>query len=296
VRGVTTTDDRGVTYRFLAPPARIVSLVPSDTYTLLRLGAGARLVGRTRYCVEPAELVAPVPEMGGTKDVDVARVVEAKPDLVLMNREENTRAAALALEDAGVRVFATLPKTVSQGVALVARLAALLGEPTAQVKELVRSAYRTHAAAIARAEARAKRRKVFVPIWMEPLMTIHGDTFISNVLALVGADNAFADRERRFPLAADIGRARPMTLDEVGDRDTRYPRITLDEVRARRPDVVLLPDEPHPFGEDERKVFASLDIPAAREGRIRFVSGRDLMWPGLRSVEGLERVEASVFG
>ncbi len=279
-------DDRGRLFRFAQAPERIVSLVPSDTYTLIRLGAGERLVGRTKYCVEPASEVSGIPTVGGTKDPDLDAIIALRPDVVILNQEENTKSDVDRLENAEIRAFVTFPKRVEDGVGLVGRFARLLGETSNRSKELVRFAYRTHLEAEQRRKVETPLR-CFVPIWMDPLMTIHGDTFISDQLDLVGAVNVFANRRRRYPLAADLGQREPLANEKVVGRDTRYPRITLDEVCARAPEIILLPDEPHSFGEAEMKVFQSLDIPAARENRIHRCSGRDLMWPGLRGVEGI---------
>jgi ABC-type Fe3+-hydroxamate transport system substrate-binding protein len=137
-------------------------------------------------------------------------------------------------------------------------------------------------------------RRTFCPIWMKPLMTIHGDTFISDMLDLCGAVNVFADRERRYPLAADLGQARPLPPEKTAGRDTRYPRVTADEVVARAPELVLLPDEPHPFSEEDADEFRALDIPAARSGAVVRTGGKDLCWYGARSVEGLPRLRSLV--
>ncbi len=77
----------------------------------------------------------------------------------------------------------------------------------------------------------------------------------------------------------------------TGSRDTRYPRVTLEEVERRRPELVLLPDEPHEFTERDAEVFRALDIPAAPDG-VRFCDGKDLMWYGLRALEGASRLSA----
>ena len=284
----TTKDARGKLFRFARLPERIVSLVPSDTYTLARLGAGERLVGRTSFCVEPAEMAARVPELGGTKNPDVARIIELAPDLVIANQEENSRPDIEKIEDAGIRTYVSFPKRVQDGVGLVAIFARMLGE-TPESKELVRFAYRAHRDAEAR---RAEREPVraFVPIWIDPLMSVHGDTFISDTLDLLGYSNVFATRARRYPLSADIGSAPPLPAHRTVGRDVRYPRVTVDEVVAHAPELIVLPDEPHAFTEADAKVFAALDTPASKSGRIVFVEGRDLMWPGLRSLEGLERL------
>jgi hypothetical protein len=119
---------------------------------------------------------------------------------------------------------------------------------------------------------------------------------MSDMLDLCGASNVFADRTRHYPLMADLGRATPLPPEKVGDRDVRYPRITLDEVVERAPDAVVLPDEPHPFTEEDAEVFRALPIPAAERGAIAFTSGKDLCWYGARSVEAIDRVRALVDG
>ncbi|HEV7559132.1 MAG TPA: helical backbone metal receptor, partial [Kofleriaceae bacterium] len=125
-------DDLGRTLVFGRPPERIVSLVPSDTYTVIALGARERLVGRTSYCEADG-----VPAIGGTKNVDVDAVIALAPDLVIGNQEENTRVALEALAAARVPVFVSLPRRVGDGIAHVARLARILGVTEAS-RELVR--------------------------------------------------------------------------------------------------------------------------------------------------------------
>ena len=125
-------------------------------------------------------------------------------------------------------------------------------------------------------------------------MTLNHETFGSDMLAQAGADNAFADRERKYPLAADLGRRSPIAADRAAGRDRRYPRITGEELIARAPDLVLLPDEPYAFGADDVAEMTGLDIPAARRGAIALTSGKDLFWYGARALEGLPRLRALV--
>jgi hypothetical protein len=114
------------------------------------------------------------------------------------------------------------------------------------------------------------------------------------MLDLCGAQNVFADRQRRYPLAADLGKAAPLPPEKVGDRDVRYPRVTLDEVVARAPELVVLPDEPHPFSEEDADVFRGLAIPAGKTGAVVRTGGKDLCWYGARSVEGIGRVREMI--
>jgi ABC-type Fe3+-hydroxamate transport system substrate-binding protein len=134
--------------------------------------------------------------------------------------------------------------------------------------------------------------RVFCPIWMDPLMTINGETFISDMLDLAGAQNIFIDRPRRYPLAADLGKAPELPPERIIGRDTRYPRVTLEEVIQRAPELILLPDEPHPFSEADKAVFEALDIPAAKQNAILFCPGKDICWAGAQSIEGWYRLKA----
>ena len=81
---------------------RIVSLVPSDTYSIYRLGALDRVVARTDYCVEPAGLIERIPAIGGTKNPRLEELISLKPDLVIANQEENSKRDIERLQEAGV--------------------------------------------------------------------------------------------------------------------------------------------------------------------------------------------------
>jgi ABC-type Fe3+-hydroxamate transport system substrate-binding protein len=283
-------DDRGRELLFSRPPSRVVSLVPSDTFNVAALGFGGTLVGRTDYCELPDEIVEKVPSIGGTKNPRVDDVCALEPDLVLANQEENTKGDLETLAQRGFRVYVAFPKRVSEGIAHLAKLARIF-QVDGQGRALVKQAYEEHAVAEAE-RAKIVPVRTFCPIWMDPLMTVHGATFISDMLDLVGAANVFADRERRYPLAADLGKATPLSAEKVGERDLRYPRVTMDEVNARAPELVLLPDEPHPFSEADADVFRAQPTPAAARGAVVRTSGKDLCWYGARSAEGIPRLRA----
>jgi len=288
------TDDRGRELSFSRAPSRVVSLVPSDTLSVAALGFSGALVGRTDYCELPADVVAKLPSVGGTKNPRVDAVCALEPDLVLSNQEENTKSDLEAIAQRGFRVYVAFPKRVADGVAHLAKLARIF-RAEKDGRDLVKRAYEELRAAEAERKAIVPVR-TFCPIWMDPLMTIHGATFISDMLDLVGAQNVFADRERRYPLAADLGKARPLPPEKVGARDVRYPRVTMDEVNARAPELVLLPDEPHPFSDADAAVFRAQPTPAAARGAVIPISGKDLCWYGARSVEGIPRLRALAKG
>lgn len=282
------TDALGRSVRLAGPPRRIVSLVPSETEAVCDLVGEGRLVGCTDYCEEPPGLRERLPSVGGTKKFDVDAVVALEPDLVLANKEENGRKLVEALLARGLPVHVSFPTTVSEALDYLASLAVLLGvDPTdAPVIRRAREAY-DRAAVSSVAPLRT-----FVPIWMDPLMTFDGRVLASDLLELCGGTNVFSDRPRRYPLAADLGRAPALTEARVGDRDTRYPRITLAEVESRKPQAILLPDEPHAFTEDDAAVFRARAFPAATRERIVFCSGKDLFWYGTRLAGSIERITA----
>lgn len=270
-------DDLGRSLSFPRAPRRIVSLVPSDTYSVVALGAGDRIVGRTTYC----EHATAAPTVGGTKDADIEAVIALEPDLVIANQEENARKPLEALAARGVRVLVSLPRTVEQGIAHLARLARIL-EPGAAGKELVRRGYDLASRPVPPPGGRA-----FAPIWMDPLMTLNADTFGSDVLARAGLANAFGDRLRLYPLAADLGK---MPEVEANGRDVRYPRLTLAELATRDPDLLVLPDEPHAFSaEDEAVLHAA--VPRARVVRV---VGKDLFWYGAWTIDALDRLASQL--
>lgn len=297
-------DDLGRELSIARPPQRIVSLVPSDTHTLLALGALPRLVGRTEWCDLPE--VAHLPTVGGTKNVDVEKVIALAPDLVIANQEENTRAALEQLAQRGVKVLVSMPRRAADALTHVARLARILDVASSpQVVELTRRGYRAlptsvrpvdsalqptpdaAAAPVAPVAPPPPGVPTFVPIWFDPLMTCNADTFGSDVLAQCGVQNVFADRLRLYPLAAELGKAEP--VDAAG-RDTRYPRVSWDEVRQRAPRLVLLPDEPHAFSaEDEARIAA--ELPGVRIARV---VGRDLFWYGAWTIDALPRLGAEL--
>lgn len=276
-----------------SPPQRVVSLVPSVTESLFDLNLGSRLVAVTDYCVRPEAGVAALPKVGGTKNPDVARIIALQPDLVIANREENRKEDVLALQAAGIPVWVTFTRTVREALNLLWNIMNVFDEAemVPRVRLIEWSADWAEAAAKAREENPCR---VFAPIWFDPLMTFSADTYIHDLLRICGAHNVFADRERLYPLEADLGAAEAYAADDprMEGRDMRYPRITLDEVVQAQPDVILLPDEPFAFSAEHVPIFSSLDVPAARRGRIHLVDGSLLTWHGTRLAHALTSLPA----
>jgi ABC-type Fe3+-hydroxamate transport system substrate-binding protein len=270
------TDDLGFRVELGHRPRRIVSLVPSWTETLFALGLGGDVVGVTRFCVEPADALTSVARIGGTKNPDVRGILKLEPDFVVANAEENRREDVERLRASGIPVFTTYPRTVPGAVESLLKLGRALARE-AEAAALAREITLVVSGIEANLGVWSKLRlRAFCPIWKNPWMAFNADTYAHDVLRMMGFNNVFAS---------------------AGER---YPMTTLNEAIDRRPDVVLLPDEPYEFGDtDVEEVKAAM--PPALARRVLLIGGRDLHWYGVHMVRGLKslaerlgRVRASV--
>jgi len=258
-------------------PETAVSLIPSMTESMFHLGMGDRLLAITDFCIKPEGEVDGLPRIGGTKNPDIERIIELNPDLVLMNSEENRKADQEKLEAAGIATWVTEPRTVRESINVLWDLMDIFEMPDRS--EAVRQIERAYDfTELAMRGEEIEPIAVFVPIWKDPWMTFNRDTYIHDLLSIVGAQNVFEERERLIPLRADLGEAEP----RESDADKRYPRVTLEEVEAHQPEVVLLPSEPYVFSEADADTFYELDIPAAKNKHIYTVDGTLLTWHGTR--------------
>lgn len=249
--------------RAVSAPAvrRLVSLVPSMTETACLLGAAERLVGVTRYCEEPADALAAVPRVGGTKNPNLEKIAALAPDLVLVNTEEN-RGEDIEWLRARLPVLEQAPTTVAAAGAAVRELAVVLGDPEAATPFLLRIE-----AQLARADVLGLGRRpvpVFYAIWRKPWMGVNRTTYIHDVLTRAGAANVCADLSGR------------------------YPEVTPAAVRERGVELVLLSSEPFPFGDRERREALAEGLFGA-EVPVLLCDGRDFCWHGARTADGLGR-------
>ncbi|MEV6160900.1 helical backbone metal receptor [Streptomyces sp. NPDC052052] len=233
---------------------RVVSLVPSLTEAVAVTAPGL-LVGVTDWCTHPAGLTAA--RIGGTKNPDVAAVVELRPDLVVANEEENRSPDLAALRAAGIEVLVTEIRTLDQAFEELDRvLVAGCGQARPRWLDEAEAAW------AALPPPRAPRRAV-VPVWRRPWMVLGRDTFAGDLLARLGVRNVYADHAER------------------------YPRIPLDALNTAGADLVVLPDEPYRFtADDGPEAFPAL--PAA------LVDGRFLTWYGPSLVQAPAALRAAL--
>lgn len=253
---------------FQPPARRIVSLVPSLTEAVFALGAGQALAGRTAFCVEPRGSVERVEAVGGTKDPDVERVLAVAPDLVLANREENTRerVSAIARE---VPVLVTDPRSPED----VPQLWRELGAACGCAERAEREARQVEGELERARPEPGKRRPGFVYwVWRDPWLAAGPDTYISRLLVAAGWRNA------------------------VPERRARYPKLLPAEAAALMPAAMLFSSEPYAFS-------LPRDLDAFGAGWSRAggawlgpggllsvaLDGRAFGWYPVRTAEGLRR-------
>jgi ABC-type Fe3+-hydroxamate transport system substrate-binding protein len=247
---------------------RIVSLCPSLTELVFDLGRGEELVGRTKFCIHPADRVGAVEKVGGTKNPKVARIVELAPDIVLLNEEENRREDAEALEASGIRCHVSFPRNAAETATMVRSIAAAI-DASAEGERIARDIERRHRRVTDAARSREPIRFAYL-IWRNPWMAANADTFVSAMLADAGGINVF------------------------GQTPERYPTITPEDLEAANPDAVLLSTEPFPFKESHADELSALT--RITRGRFRIVDGELLSWHGSRTPSGIDYAEQVISG
>ena len=242
-----------------APP-RIVSLVPSITELVCDLGLADALVGRTGFCIHPRAAVRRIPKVGGTKDVNLARIRELAPTHVIVNIDENERPLAAELARFVPHIIVTHPLAPLDNLALY-RLLGGIFDRTARAIELCGEFARAHAD-VAAACAALPRQNVLYLIWRKPWMTVARDTYVARTLALAGWDT--------LPAAATV----------------RYPELELDAALLAGVDHILLSSEPYRFRERDVLDVRRL-LPREAHCSVRLIDGEMTSWYGSRAVAGL---------
>jgi len=249
---VDVIDDAGRPVRLAAPARRVVSLVPAMTESILALGAGGRLVARTRY--DKAPEVAHLPDLGGGLDPSNEALVELAPELVIAWRSPDDRGLRARLETVGIPVYAVSMHDTSDVFRSLDRLGRLLDLESRA--DSVAGAIRDTLAAVAR-DAIAARPSVFYMLGGDPPRTTGPETFVAQVMAVAGARNPFPDLE------------------------TRWPAVSLEEVIDRDPDVVLVPLDPgSPIPASLAESPGWKRLRAIRQGRVATVDANLLNRPG----------------
>jgi ABC-type Fe3+-hydroxamate transport system substrate-binding protein len=233
------SDDLGYPVEVTGPVQRVVSLVPSLTESVAVTRPEA-LVGATDWCTHPAGLQ--VTRVRGTKNPNLAAITALRPQLVLANQEENRRVDVERLRAAGIPVWVTVIRTLDEAFASLRRMfTAGLGWPEPDWLGQAERSWQV--------PADGPRLRAVIPVWRDPWMAVGSDTFTGDLAGRLGLDNVYDNQPER------------------------YPHVTLEDIAARQPGIVVLPDEPY--------AFSAADGPEAFPGRrVALVEGRSLTWYG----------------
>lgn len=224
------------------PARRIASLVPSQTELLFDLGLDNEVVGITKFCVHPEPWKQTKTIVGGTKNVNVQVVESLKPDLIIANREENTKEDIEKLSKH--RVYVSDVKTINDAYDMMNAVADMTGVSAKDLIDRIKSSF----AALPSLEI---KRALYL-IWRNPWMAAGADTFINHTMTLCGFENII--------------------------EDNRYPSISGELIRQLDPEVVLLSSEPYPFKDQHVDEVKKL-FPKAK---VMLVDGEMFSWYGSR--------------
>ena len=238
---------------YLPTPLKIISLVPSITELLYDLGLQNEIIGITKFCIHPEVLLHTKEKIGGTKNINIKKVVHLVPDLIIANIEENIKEQIEEL--AGhFPVYLSDVNDYKSAMQMIVDI----GLITKKKIEAENIFNRIEKAFEAEKMTATKPIKVAYLIWKDPYMTIGGNTFISDMIEKMGLKNIYKN-------------------------DERYPQITLEELQKKEPDVILLSTEPYPFKEkhlEELKNFFPTTIILLADGELfSWYGSRMLLMP-----------------
>ncbi|MFN5306310.1 MAG: helical backbone metal receptor [Bacteroidota bacterium] len=230
-------------------PQRIVSLVPSQTELLHSYGLDEQVIGITRFCIHPPHWHQQKQKVGGTKKLHLEKIASLQPQLIIANKEENTKADIEWLSERFpvwisdvMNLYDANNMMVKLGdICGVSKKAGSLVETISQNFEELEQHHRV----------KKNIRTVYL-IWNDPIMVVGRDTFIDDMLHRMGLTNVC--------------------------EASRYPELTEDQLKLLQPDLILLSSEPFPFAEKHIAEFRRI-LPNAK---TILVDGEFFSWYGSR--------------
>jgi hypothetical protein len=247
---------------------RIACLVPSITELLFDLGLGAYVVARTGFCIHPAPQVLAVPKVGGTKDVNIKKLLSLQPTYIIVNIDENRKEVIEEIQTSApqIKIVVTHPLAPEDNAALYELLGFIFRR---EEKAAALSAALKHALAEAHALTKdLPRERVLYLIWKDPWMTVSADTYIARTLATVGWDCA----QPELRMGAGVATKLP-----------RYPSFLEDNSVLRSVGRILLSSEPFPFRASHLQELAQL----APQAECQLIEGEITSWYGSRAIESM---------
>lgn len=250
------TDQLGRTIEVNYPPKRIVSIVPSQTELLFDLGLDEEVVGITKFCIHPITKFASKAKIGGTKKLLIEKIRDLKPDLIIGNKEENTKAEIALLMDE-FPVWMSDINTLEDAMIAIGQIGELVDRQpeAAYLNHLIHAGF-TDLQKLALA-LQINQRVVYL-IWKDPYMAAGKHTFIDDILRKIGLQNVV--------------------------EQSRYPEMDMVQLQAVNCELVLLSSEPYPFKEKHIVELQS----ALPHAKVMLVDGEMFSWYGSRLVKAVE--------
>ena len=230
-------------------PKRIVSVVPSQTELLFDLGLENEILGITKFCIHPKEICKTKAIVGGTKNLNLEKIISLQPDLIIANKEENVKEQIELLSEK-IPVWLTDVNNYDEALQMIADL----GKIT-QTSEKANSISQSIQEQLSAPIFNDKKKAIYL-IWKSPFMTIGGDTFIDSMMHKAGFENTF-------------------------HHITRYPEIELETISNSDCEFVLLSSEPYPFAQKHVDEMQAV-LP---NKKIIIVDGEMFSWYGSRMLK-----------
>ncbi|MBN8702856.1 MAG: ABC transporter substrate-binding protein [Bacteroidetes bacterium] len=249
-------DQLGNTVQLAYSPKRIISVVPSQTELLFDLGLDEEIIGITKFCIHPKEKTKSKQKIGGTKKLDIEKIISLNPDLIIANKEENDK-AQIELLATKFPVWISDVVTLDDAYQLIIQLGIIVGKEQ-KARELVDNIKNSFASLLqpkSDVQHQLKNKTVAYLIWSNPYMCAGSNTFINYIL-------------ESCLLLKNI----------VAHSVSRYPEITAADLKASNPDFIFLSSEPFPFKEKHLHELQQI-CPTAT---IKLVDGELFSWYGSR--------------
>jgi iron complex transport system substrate-binding protein len=261
VANTTFTDQLGNQHTFETTPKRIVSLVPSQTELLFDLGLEDSIVGITKFCVHPFHLKSTKTIVGGTKQVKFDKIKALQPDIIICNKEENTKEIVDSLKVI-CPVWVTDIYTIEDNIKMIEDFGFLFNKRTEATKwiDKINFGYLD----FQKFMTDKSPRKVAYFIWANPYMVAGGNTFINELLKLNKFENIY-DNHPKY--------------------EGRYPEVVVQKMRIQGdPDLIFLSSEPFPFKDEHAFELGR----HTHHATTVFVDGELFSWYGSRLVKAFD--------
>jgi ABC-type Fe3+-hydroxamate transport system substrate-binding protein len=232
-------------------PKRIISLVPSQSELLWDLGLRDELVGITKFCIHPKEMFDSIERVGGTKTLNTEKIRALKPDLIIGNKEENEQAQILELQK-DFPVWMSDIYHLEDALQMIELVGQLVNQSSKAnlIKNSIQHSF---------LDLQKVPKTGLYLIWNKPYMAAGRATFIGDMLQRIGIENVLSS-------------------------NTRYPELSIQDVKRLNPEFIFLSSEPYQFNDTHIKELQK-EIPHAK---IILVDGELFSWYGSRLKNSVE--------